>query len=250
VPALLSDPGSAAPEGGPDLQALAEGLVASNQVGLDQVGLDRVDLNQADLNQVDLVQADLNPADSNQAYSVQVDLDQADLDQVDLDAPVSFDRVGSVGLDDSEFPAWVAAPEAGPEFPGSVAVPTDGPACLVLAGEFPADCHRGDFLAGCIPADCPVRTADDCSPDRSPDDWGDDSFSDDSASRRDNPDGWPTRSVADDTRGAAADKDSPSHPTRRGCSTRGAIPSSIPIRPIPRAGCLPAAPRFRFPLRR
>jgi hypothetical protein len=58
VPALLADPVSAAPEGGPDLRALAEGLVASNQAGLD-----RVDLGQADSSQVDSDQADLNPAD-------------------------------------------------------------------------------------------------------------------------------------------------------------------------------------------
>ena len=47
---------------------------------------------------------------SNQAYSVQVDMDQADPAQADLDAPASSDRVGSVGPDDSGFPAWVAAP--------------------------------------------------------------------------------------------------------------------------------------------
>jgi hypothetical protein len=58
APALLADPVSAAPEGGPDLQALAEGRVASSQADLDQV-----DWGQADSSQVDSDQADLNPAD-------------------------------------------------------------------------------------------------------------------------------------------------------------------------------------------
>ena len=62
-------------------------------------------------------------------------------------------------------------------------------------------------------------------------------------------DGWPTQSVADDTRRAADDKDSTTRSSSRGCNRRGAIPSSIPIHPIPKAGYQPAAPQFRSPLR-
>lgn len=112
-----------------------------------------------------------------------------------------------------------------------------------------ADCHRDDFPAGYNLAGCPVRTADDCSRDDCTEDEADDNFADGSANRRDSPDGWTRRSAAVDTRGAAAGKGYAIPPTRRGCSRRDAIPSSIPSRPIPKAGCPPAAPRFRSPRR-
>src|SRR5882672_4334948 len=115
--------------------------------------------------------------------------------------------------------------------------------------EMAGDCHWDDFPAGCNLAGYPVCKADDCSPDGYTEDEAGDNFADGSASRRDSPDGWTTQSAADDTMGAAADKDYAIHPKRYGCSRHAAIPNSIPIRPIPRTGCPPATPRFRSPRR-
>lgn len=98
------------------------------------------------------------------------------------------------------------------------------------------------------PADCQVRTAGDCTPADSPAAAGDSRW-DDNASCRDIPADSPKQSAVDDTKVAAGDKDSTILPNTRGCNTRGALPSSIPIRPSPRAGYRPVVRQSRFPLR-
>jgi hypothetical protein len=110
------------------------------------------------------------------AASNPADLDEVGLDQVDS---ASADRAASVApdVDDSAYPVWAVAPMVDLVF-------------LAWAGEFPAGCHRDDFRAGCNPADSLVRKAADCSRAGFPDDSVDDNFVDDSANRRDSPDGW------------------------------------------------------------
>lgn len=195
---------------------MAEELAASNLVDLDRVDLDH---------------ANLNPAGLDEAGLDAVDLAEAGSGQVDLDAAVWGNQAAQVG-----------------PVPAGVVEPAGDPGCRAWAVGLVADCHRDEFPAG-NPADCLVRKADECSRDGYTEDEGDDNFADDSANRRDSPDGWPTRSAAGDTRCVAADKDSPNLPKPRGCSTRDVIPSSIPNLPTPKAGCPPATPRFRFPRR-
>ncbi len=84
----------------------------------------------------------------------------------------------------------------------------------------PGGVRRADFRDGC-----------------SPDDLAGDSEADGSPSCRDNLAGWPTQSVVRDNSCAADDKDSaPNRPNSRDCNRRVALPSSIPIRPIPKGG--------------
>jgi hypothetical protein len=80
-----------------------------------------------------------------------------------------------------------------------------------------------------------------------PEDLADYNAGDDSPNCHDNLAGWPTQSGADDTQGVADDKDSTILPNSHGCNKRAALPSSIPIRPIPTAGYQPGAPQFRSP---
>ena len=71
-----------------------------------------------------------------------------------------------------------------------------------------------------------------------------DSLAADSASCRRNQAGPSTQSVADDTRDSAVDILHAILPTGRGCNRRRG-PSSIPIRPIPTAGCWRSALQCR-----
>jgi hypothetical protein len=102
---------------------------------------------------------------------------------------------------------------------------------VVLGGD-----HLADFQDGWAPAG-------------SPDGLEAYSAVDDSPNCRGSLAGWPTRSGVADTRGVADDKDSTNRPNNRGCNKRGALPSSIPIHPSPKADYQPAAPQSRFPPR-
>lgn len=96
----------------------------------------------------------------------------------------------------------------------------------------------GEFRVG-----CPVPTVADyrvgCP------DVADDNCLDDNANSRDIPVGLPTRWDAGGTTAWAAGKDSTILPSSRGCNKPGALPSSIPILPIPRADCRRARHRCR-----
>ena len=107
---------------------------------------------------------------------------------------------------------------------------------------------QADFPEDYSLVDCQVRTEGDCTPVDSPAAAAD-SPSDDNASCRDIPAGSPKQSAVDDTKVAADDKDSTILPNTRGCNTRAALPSSIPIRPSPRADYRPVERRSQFPLR-
>ena len=151
--------------------------------------------------------------------------------------PASFGRALSVGLADSGFQACSAALVTGPAVPVSsgwallVGLVHRAWVAVVLGGG-----RLDDFQDGWAPAG-------------SRDDSEAYSAGDDSPNYHGSLDGWPTQSVADDTRRAADDKDSTNRSSSRGCNRRGAIPSSIPIHPIPKAGYQPAAPQFQSPLR-
>ena len=103
------------------------------------------------------------------------------------------------------------------------------PACLVSEkaacrawSAVRADEFRGEFLDG-EPGAAPVYTAGG-------------SAADDSPSCRDSPGDSHKLQDAADSNNAAGDKDSPIRPNKRDCNKRVARPSSIPIRPIPKAG--------------
>ena len=150
---------------------------------------------------------------------------------------VCLGRALSVGLAlaDADFQVGPVSPVLGLSAlasPGRV-LPA-GPVCRVWAEVVLDGGHRVDFpdgLAG-FPEDLEAYSAGDDSPNC-----------------HDNLAGWPTQSGAADTQGVADDKDSTILPNSHGCNKRGALPSSIPIRPIPKAGYQPAAPQFQFPRR-
>jgi hypothetical protein len=107
----------------------------------------------------------------------------------------------------------------------------------------PNDCRRD----GCRRDDCrvPRVCSDDC-----PDGSADDSWAADSPNFHRSRDGLDSRRDADDTTGSADDKDFPIRPRRCDCNRRGAIPNSIPSRPIPTVGYQPAARQSRSQLRK
>jgi hypothetical protein len=245
VAAADSSPGSAYPAE-VDLveQVLAEAQAAP--LGGRARLVSRVALKDRSAAQVWSAQAWLDdpaPVDSYQAGRNQADLYPADrcrADQfpVDQDFPV----LPVAGLADSAS-AWeyqVVAADSDPADPYQ-----DGSAFRVLlavstAG--PAGCPEA-----CNRADSPVRKVDGYTPACHPA-LEADSLADDNPSCLDIPADSTKRSVADGTRVGAGDKGSTILPNIRGCSTRGAIPSSIPIRPSPKAGCRSAAPLPRFPI--
>jgi hypothetical protein len=196
----------------------------------------------------DSYQADRYPADLYPAYLYQVDqyqVDQYQVDRYQVDRfPVDqdFPVLPVAGLADSAS-VWeyqVLTADSDPADPYQ-----DGSAFRVLPAEStvgPAGCPEV-----CNLADSPVRKVADCIPAHRPASEGD-NLADDNPSCRDSPGDSTKRSVADGTRVGAGDKGSTILPNIRGCSTRGAIPSSIPIRPSPKAGCRSAAPLPRFPI--
>jgi len=151
---------------------------------------------------------------------------------------VWFGRALSVGLADSGFQACPAAQVTGP------AVSVSSGWAAVLVGLV----HRA-WVSVVMGGGRLDDFQDGWAPAGSPDDSEAYSAGDDSPNCHGSLDGWPTQSVADDTRRAADDKDSANRRSSRGCNRRGAIPSSIPIHPIPKAGYQPAAPQFQSPLR-
>jgi hypothetical protein len=79
------------------------------------------------------------------------------------------------------------------------------------------------------------------------DDMEADSLADDSANCRHIREEHGKVLVADGTIRSADDKDFPIRPRLHGCNRPGVIPSSIPTRPIPKAGCWPLTPRLQSP---
>ena len=203
------------------------------QVWSAQAGLDDpapVDSCQVGRNQADLYLADLYQADRY----------RADQFPVDQDFPV----LPVAGLADLAL-AWeyqVVAADSDPADPYQ-----DGSAFRVLLAVSTAG--PAGYPEACNPADSPVRKVDGYTRASLPA-WEADSLADDNPSCLDIPADSTKRSVADGTRGGADDKDSTILPNTRGCNRRGVIPSSIPIRPSPRAGCRSAAPLSRFPIQK
>jgi hypothetical protein len=175
----------------------------------------------------------------------------------DLTASLEDEGPDAPPQDDSVMPVWycrgTSACSDGSVFQASEAELQAGSAYQVLLVELPADwaaradgIHLDDFQADCSPGGYLVRRVDDCSQAGSRDGTAGDNSAGGNANRRGSPDGLPRQSVVDDTMDAAGDKDSTSHPNSRGCSKRGVIPSSIPIRPTPTGDCPPTMLQCRF----
>jgi len=131
------------------------------------------------------------------------------------------------------FPAWSAVFPA--SYPASAVFPASYPALAV----FPASYLESAAQVCCLRDDCLVPKV--CSDVERAVSVAD-SSADDSPNFRRIPDGLSNTRDAGDTTGSADDTDSdPILPTRRDCNRRGAIPNSIPSRPIPTAGYQPAA---------
>jgi hypothetical protein len=101
---------------------------------------------------------------------------------------------------------------------------------------------RGDSAVG-FRVDSQVPTEDDWARADFRDEAAD-TPGDDIASCRDNPVDSPKQWAEVGTKAAADDKGSTSLPSTRGCNKRGALPNSIPSRPIPKDG-RPAMPQFQ-----
>jgi hypothetical protein len=130
-----------------------------------------------------------------------------------------------------DFRVWLVFQALGSGSVWSDEVLPAGSVCRVWTAVVSAAGHPADFQVG---------WAD------SPDGLEAYSSADDNANCRGSRGGSPIRLAADDTNSAADDMDSTNRPNSRGCSRRDALPSSIPIHPIPKAGYQPAAHQSRF----